>query len=173
MARQTVVRVKHRAAMHDAGTKFYEVFLFENDFGGFFVSRYGKAAQQDQGGQESFEAAPPTTAEEAFNKKVRQKFSEKGGYTHEIEWHAGCSGGVIRNPLAPGFSRVFTAGDGVFNLDALRNATDEIFNSPAVFQQMCDALNLPGAEDIEMVPIVVFEEVPEEVRAADASWGAW
>lgn len=172
MARQTVVRVKHKAAIHDSGTKFYEVFLFENDFGGFFITRYGKIAQQETGGQESFDAATPTNAESSFESKLRQKFSTKGGYVHDIRWEKSAMGAALRCPMSDDFSRMFRA-DNPGEFKTLRDAVLQIFNNDAVFQQLCDALDLPGAGDIEMIPVPVFEEVPEEVRAADESWGAW
>lgn len=172
MARQNVVHVRHKAAVHTSGTKFYEIFLFENDFGGFFISRYGKFAQAEAGGQESFDAADPSSSIAAYENKQRQKFSPKGGYTSEMEWNATSMGAALRCHLHPDFSRMFRADDPK-GFNALRDALNQIFSSSDVFQQLCNALNLPGVEDGEIIPIPVFEEVPEEVRAADESWGAW
>jgi hypothetical protein len=31
MTRQNMVHVRHKAAVHTGGTKFYEIFRFEND----------------------------------------------------------------------------------------------------------------------------------------------
>lgn len=172
MARQNVVHVRHKAAIHDSGTKFYEIFLFENDFGGFFISRYGKIAQAETGGQESFDASDPTSSISTYDSKQRQKFSSKGGYTHDMEWEVSAMGAALRCPRHPNFARMFRADDPEA-FGALREALVQIFNSTDVFQQLCNALDLPGVEDGEIVPIPVFEEVPEEVRAADETWGAW
>lgn len=173
MARQTIVNVRHDAAIHTGGTKFYEIFLFENEYGGFFVNRYGKVSQLNNGGQESFDAANPTSAESTYESKLRQKFSPKGGYTEGVRWNlAGDPAAVIRDKSAPDFQRRFDM-TSEYDSSALKAAMRSIFGNDDAFSQMCEALDLPGPGDIETIKVPEFEEVPEEVRAADESWGAW
>ncbi len=48
-----------------------------------------------------------------------------------------------------------------------------IFGNDDAFNQMCEALNLPGPGDLETIKVPEFEEVSAEERAADETWGAW
>lgn len=173
MARQTIVRVKHIAATHQSGTKFYEMFLFENEFGGLFVTRYGKTAQLERGGQEAFEPGTPEDSENRWDSKRRAKFSSKGGYEHDVTWNlSGRPSAVLRDRAAPDHQTMFDMTK-EYDASALKASMADIFGTDAIFDQVCDALNLPGADDIEIVPMPVFAEVSEEDRAADTSWGAW
>lgn len=173
MTRQTIVNVRHQAAVHTSGTKFYEIFLFENDFGSFFISRYGKIGQMERGGQESFDAATPSSGESSYESKLRQKFGAKGGYTEAPKWSLhGDPSAVLRDKTAPDFQRRFDMTDAL-DAAALKASLFAIFGTDEVLNQIKDALNLPGPGDAEMIAVPEFEEVPEEVRAADESWGAW
>lgn len=173
MTRQTIVNVRHQAAVHTSGSKFYEIFLFENDFGSFFISRYGKIGQMERGGQESFDAAAPSSGESSYESKLRQKFGAKGGYTEAPKWSLhGDPSAVLRDKTAPDFQRRFDMTD-TLDAHALKASLFAIFGTDEVLNQIKDALNLPGPGDAEMIAVPEFEEVPEEVRAADESWGAW
>ncbi len=173
MTRQTIVNVRHQAAVHTSGTKFYEIFLFENDFGSFFASRYGKIAQMERGGQESFEASAPSSGESGYENKLRQKFTAKGGYLVAPKWSLhGNPSAVLRDNTAPDFQRRFDMTDAL-DASTLKAALFAIFGTDEVLNQLKEALNLPGPGDAEMIAVPEFEEVPEEVRAADQSWGAW
>ena len=173
MTRQNMVNVRHKAAIHTSGTKFYEIFLFENEFGAFFINRYGKVNQLEHGGQEGFDPLTPTSGDQAYENKLRQKFSPKGGYTESPAWSLhGDPSAVLRDKTAPDFQARFDVTNAL-DESTLKASLFAIFGTEEVFNSLKEALNLPGAGDIEMIPVPVFEEVPEEVRAADESWGAW
>ena len=173
MARQTIVNVRHDAALHTGGTKFYEIFLFENEFGGFFINRYGKISQLERGGQESFDAANPISAGSTYESKLRQKFSAKGGYTESPNWNLhGDPAAVLRDRNAPDFQRRFDMTE-EYDSSALKASMRSIFGNDDAFNQMCEALNLPGPGDLETIKVPEFEEVSAEERAADETWGAW
>lgn len=173
MARQTVVNVRHDAAIHNSGTKFYEIFLFENEFGAFFINRYGKVSQLNTGGQEGFDALTPTSGDQAYESKLRQKFSQKGGYTEGVRWNlAGDPAAVLRDRTAPDFQCRFDMTE-EYDSSALKASIRSIFGNDDAFNQMCEALNLPGPGDLETIKVPEFEEVSAEERAADETWGAW
>lgn len=172
MARQTVIHVAQQAATHNTGTKFYEIFRFYNEFGAFVVNRYGKVTNIASGGSESFDSGAPTEMEKVYEKKRRAKFGESGGYVHPITWQTAAAGALLRSPDHPNYRSSFD----ITNTEQAKkfeSAILAIFSDKSVFQAICNALNLPGSGDGLGLDIPDFEEVPEEVRAADESWGAW
>lgn len=169
MTRQNMVNVRHKAAVHTSGTKFYEIFLFENEFGAFFINRYGKVNQLEHGGQEWFDAFTPTSGDKVYENKLRQKFSLKGGYTEGVRWNlAGDPAVVLRDRNERRFDMTEE-----YDSSALKASMRSIFGNDDAFNQMCEALNLPGPGDLETIKVPEFEEVSAEERAADETWGAW
>lgn len=167
-----MIHIEHHAATHSSGTKFYETFMFHNEFGAMVVTRYGKVSTAASGGAESFNSGPPSEMRELYEKKCRAKFSEKGGYVNEIKWQSSATGAILRTPDHRLYRSSYDMKDEM-QAGFFANAITSIFADKSVFKAIQEALNLPGAGDGLGIEVPEFVEVPEEIRTADASWGAW